>query len=241
MAKQRHLSRAPIAEAVVDIRASLPQSFEITELSRLPDEVSGNFLAPEPMKGFGGTFEFGKDLEQPRSQAIDKGVVGYSYKSVDSTKVLQLRKDGFTLNRLKPYDDWSNLRDEARQLWNIYLSLAHPESISRIALRYINHLNIPISGDQLNLDEYLISAPQVPNELPQTILSFFIGLFYLILRLAPLQLLTKLLNLCLIQKLPRLFLISTHLYKGISIPRVTIFGTYSKNFMFLRTTFSSLT
>jgi uncharacterized protein (TIGR04255 family) len=173
MAKQRHLTRAPIAEAVVDIRASLPQGFDITELSRLPDEVSGNFQASESMKGFVGSFEFGKELEQPRSQAIDKGVVGYIYKSVDSTKVLQLRNDGFTLSKLKPYDNWSKLRDEARQLWNIYLSLAQPESISRIALRYINHLNIPNSADKFNFDEYLTTAPQIPNELPQAILSFF--------------------------------------------------------------------
>ena len=173
MAKQRHLTQAPIAEAVVDIRASLPQSFDITELSHLPDGVSGNFLASESMKGFFGSIEFGKELEKPRTQAIDRGIVGYSYKSVDSTKVLQLRNDGFTLNKLKPYDDWSKLRDEARQLWNIYLGLARPESISRIALRYINHLNIPNSVENFDFGEYLTSAPQVPNELPQAILSFF--------------------------------------------------------------------
>lgn len=173
MAKKRHLASAPITEAVVDIRASLPQRFEVSELSQLPAEVSGSFLNAETMKGFIGSFEYEKEHQQLRSQAIDKGIIGYIYKSHDSTKVLQLRNDGFTLSKLKPYEDWSKLRDEARHLWKIYVGLAHPESVSRIALRYINHMNIPISGEKFDFDEYLTCAPQVPQELPQAISSFF--------------------------------------------------------------------
>ena len=242
MAKQRHLTKAPIAEAVVDIRASLPQQFDMAELRRLPDEVAGNFQSPEIMKGFVGSFEFGKELEQPRSQAIDKGIVGYAYKSIDSTKVLQLRNNGFTLNKLKPYEDWSKLRDEARQLWNMYRNKTHPESISRIALRYINHLNIPHSGDQLNFDEFLTAAPQVPHELPQAVLSpSFIGWYCLIQRPALSQLLIRRLNLLLILRLCRLFLILMHLFRETLSLMVTIFGVHSKNFMFLKMMFSFLT
>lgn len=177
MAKQRHLTSAPIAEAVVDIRTALPKDFDVTSLSQLPSEIAERFPQSEPITAYSGKFEYDIKLKLAKAEAIDGGVVGHLFKTTDATKALQFRNDGFTFSKLKPYQDWARLRDEALDLWRIYVRNAKPESVSRVALRYINHLSIPFAGDRLDLDEYLTSSPKVPagddTPMPQGIASFF--------------------------------------------------------------------
>lgn len=173
MAKQRHLTRAPVAEAVVDIRTALPKDFDTTSLSQLPSEIAARFAQSEALKTYSGSFEYDSKLQCAKAEAIDGGVVGHIFKTADATKVLQFRNDGFTFSKLKPYEDWARLRDEALDLWRVYVRNAKPESVSRVALRYINHLSIPFAGDRLDFDEYLTASPKVPGDLPQGIVSFF--------------------------------------------------------------------
>lgn len=79
--------------------------------------------------------------------------------------------DGFTFSRLHPYITWKQLRDEAYRLWKIYTDITSPELINRVAVRYINNLNIPMPiGD---FGDYLTAPPIVPEKLPQGISSFF--------------------------------------------------------------------
>ena len=72
------------------------------------------------------------------SQSSAGGPDGYLFTSVDGRQVVQARLDGFTFSRLKPYDKWESLRDEARELWQHYVQIASPETVTRVALRYIN-------------------------------------------------------------------------------------------------------
>jgi uncharacterized protein (TIGR04255 family) len=78
--------------------------------------------------------------------------------------------DGFTFNRLKPYTSWEHILPEALRLWEVYVGLANPQGITRLALRYINHLNLPRPG--VELDDYIVTAPRVPPSVPQLLSSF---------------------------------------------------------------------
>ena len=173
MARQRHLSKAPITEAVVDIRAALPKDSDVTSLNKLQPRFAERFSKVEAIKNISAKFEYDGKSQLLKSETIDSGIIGTKFTSTDSTKVLQFRNDGFTFSKLKPYEEWSRLRDEASELWREYMSIAKPESVSRVALRFINHLNIPFTSDKLDFDDYFISAAKVPPELPQGIVSFF--------------------------------------------------------------------
>ena len=35
-----------------------------------------------------------------------------------------VRGDGFTFNKLKPYDGWTAMRDEAKELWSVRYAMA---------------------------------------------------------------------------------------------------------------------
>ena len=170
MARNRHLPNAPISEALIDIRVVYPDEVDVNLFGSIPSNIASLFPTKKAIKSLVAGFRL--NMEEASTQSLDESIVGYRYESEDTTKVVQMRKDGFTFSKLKPYENWEALCREAKELFNVYLEIAEPSSISRVAVRYINHLNVPFGSGTFEFDDYLTSAPQVPDELPQGITSF---------------------------------------------------------------------
>ena len=100
--------------------------------------------------------------------------IGYKCVSEDGRQICQARINGFSFSRLFPYEKWSLLRDESQRLWNIYRDRVQPTEIIRIAVRYINRIDIP--GDRAELSDYLRTFPEVSEDLPQDLTGFFMQL-----------------------------------------------------------------
>jgi uncharacterized protein (TIGR04255 family) len=158
MAQERHLSRAPITEAVIDLRCKLGPEFDLAAFHELQRSV--DYGEPKQMKLFAVTMrqEAGKDLE---SRQLNHGLIGWKFTSADRKQVVQFRKDGFTFSRLAPYTHWEDVFEEASRLFSLYTAAARPEEISRPAVRYINRLPLPESevGD---FSPYLTAPPPCP-------------------------------------------------------------------------------
>lgn len=168
-----HLPRAPITEALIDLRVDLPEDISLERLGTMHEEVSADY----PNKR--DRIEHHAALRLTRSEGAQLAhqsykVNGFVFESVDGTQVVQARLDGFTFNRLKPYETWEHLRDEARALWNTYEHLAKPTRIKRIALRYINKIELPLPmGD---FGDWLQTLPAIDPRLPQQIAGYFMRL-----------------------------------------------------------------
>lgn len=161
------LSKAPITEAVLDIRVKVSADVQIGHLNSLYDSVSGQYPDKKERHKWEGKLEFKKGVA-PISTSVEE-IDGYMFYSADKKQILQARQDGFTFSRLKPYETWESFRDEAHRLWQIYRDVVSPE-ITRVALRYINKMEIPLTSK--NLSDHLSAAPIVPNNLPQGVSSF---------------------------------------------------------------------
>lgn len=111
-----------------------------------------------------------KPGKPPEFAVRDQGVVGYRFRSADHRTIAQFRRNGFTFNRLKPYASWDQVFPEACRLWKIYTNTAPPEEISRIAVRFINRLLLPLAN--LEFSDYLAAPPALPRDVPQSISSF---------------------------------------------------------------------
>jgi len=166
MATQRYLSNAPITEALVDVRVKLPANVDVESLALIGDFVRERYSAKrKELRGFEARFEVHEE-QLPQTTTIDRGVVGYLYRSADEKQVLQVRQDGFTYSKLRPYKNWEDLRDEARRLWKFYVDVAKPETITRVALRYINHLT-GIPTPIHDYSEHLKTPPVITANLNQ--------------------------------------------------------------------------
>jgi len=164
----RHLSKAPIKEAVIDLHVNLADDIVVTELGA--SSILSSLGYPEENKITEGSIGLKLEQNQSITTNVENKHLGYRYTSEDRTKVVQFRLDGFTFSQLEPYESWDEMRKEAMKLWNIYLDIANPSSVIRVATRFINILRIPMPvGD---IDDYLTEAPKIPKQLPQLITSF---------------------------------------------------------------------
>ena len=162
------LPKAPITEALVDIRCKLPKGFNVDQFKIIGAKISKDYPKEKVIRFQETKIDF---KEEEQSVTTHRGINGYRYESSDGTKIVQLRLDGFTFNRLKPYKNWEEVRDDSLRIWNLYRESIKPEIINRIALRYINNLNIPMPINDFG--DYLTCPPEVPEGLPQGIISFF--------------------------------------------------------------------
>ena len=163
------MRNAPITEAILDIRAKLPAGVDVAGLLSLHSKIAEQYPNKQERRKWEGEIVLGENA-QPEARSTVKEVDGYLFRSLDNTRIVQYRLDGFTFNQLKPYDTWEKFRDEAKRLWNFYIEAVAPEQVTRIALRYINQMLIP--GPQINFDDYLVAGPPVPKKLPQQVSSF---------------------------------------------------------------------
>jgi uncharacterized protein (TIGR04255 family) len=161
-----HLSKAPIIEALVDIRFSTKEELSLDVFEEIYSHISEQYSKKHQTKQVTITFGANDAAAPPPSENL----LGFRYDSPDDGFVLQLKRTGFTLSKLAPYSDWTQLRTEAQRLWQLVTDYIGEATIVRAALRYINR--IEVLGDTIDFDDYLVAGPRIPIGLPQTLSEF---------------------------------------------------------------------
>ena len=169
MASQ-HYAKAPITEAIIDVRVTPVESLRLSELQRTHKGQEATYPEIEPVSVAVGQMHVGQGV----STTASSKQIGFWFRSADGRQLFQSRLDGFSMNRLMPYESWSPFRTEARRLWDIYRSVAKPQSVTRIAVRYVNRLDIPLP--MRDFRDYLRTVPEVSAELPQGLAGYFMQL-----------------------------------------------------------------
>lgn len=167
MATPRTLLRPPITEALVDFRAP-------TELSKPAFEAFAAELRAEFPK-MRERREFKADLQITNGKLIPPTATdtfhGLILENEGGTLTVQLRRDGFTYNNLTSYIGGDQLLANALAIWTRFAAVAKPAWVSRVALRYINELNLPlVDGDEFR--KFLTAPPELPDGAPQKVSEF---------------------------------------------------------------------
>ncbi len=166
--KFAQLQHPPIVEALLDIRATLPKGVQIEQLERLED----SFKEMYPTKKAHFLWDMrvaSETLEVVKGGGKD----GFVFQSLDGQRLIQARLNGFTFNKLKPYDSWTNFSAEARSAWSIFLSTAHPIHVNRLGLRFINVIRLPFGSE---FKDYFHTSVVIAPELPQSLENFMVRL-----------------------------------------------------------------
>lgn len=162
---QETYPHAPIVEAVLDIRTRLSKPLSDASLEDLKSREQASY--PTFRQPFQVQFKVErKDAATEPSTAITSTANGGAMYSADQKQIFQVRQDGFSHNRLAPYQDWASFSSEARRLWNLYREVVQPEYIELLGLNYINSITLPRG---VEISEYLKAYIQVPKALPQTL------------------------------------------------------------------------
>jgi len=169
VAEQKHLANAPIKEAVIEIRTIASDGFEIElfDSDQSDFELDG-YSKKDVLKS--QEFEIKLEDNDVKKQSVSAQLLGYRYCSDDQKHIVSFQKTAFTFSRLKPYENWDAFCGEAEKLWKIYIAKANPIKATRIATRFINIIDIPLPIRDFS--DYLVSPPEIPDGLPQSISSY---------------------------------------------------------------------
>lgn len=161
-----HYARAPIAEAIIEIRCELPAETDLNDLQQVRDE--NEFPTAEKTVTVTGILDVRPDGVQ---QTTTGQQTGHAFRSADARHVLQSRLDGFSFACLAPYERWESFSSEAERHWERYRIAAKPRRATRLGVRYVNKIDVP--GQHVEIKDYLRTAVDVSPYLPQSISSYF--------------------------------------------------------------------
>jgi len=165
-----HYSKAPITEAIIDLKVTLPDGFTVENLADIHTHVRDHFPIKEPMHTGSLLFQSGPSIKIDASREHH----GFLFRSEDGLRIFQATLSGFTFNRLAPYHTWEEFSSDARNLWEVYKDICKPSSVTRAEVRFINRLDLP--GPMLDFKDYLRTVPEVSPDLSQGLSSFFMQL-----------------------------------------------------------------
>lgn len=169
----RHYTRAPIAEALIDLQVEFASPPPASEFQASAHKLKDRFPTSAPIHFLEMNVNGPSDGSAP---SLQSGVseVGVRLTSAASDRILQLQRRGFTYSHMAPYTQWSSFRDETAELWTQFVDRFKPSKVTRVAVRYINRIVIPAA--KADPKEYFRLFPNVPDEMPQTITGCFMQL-----------------------------------------------------------------
>jgi len=153
----------PIVEAIVDIDCELSPGVNLADLEA-PARDSLRDKYPQLQKRLLKQLRIHKQDESAHEHELKDGELEtLLLRSEDNRQLTQFRKTGYSFNRLAPYEGMDAYLAEIERTWKNYCAIAQPLRISKIGLRTINRIAMPLdSNGGLNLDAYLKTGPRLP-------------------------------------------------------------------------------
>lgn len=149
-------SKDPINEAVIQIATGSQSSQD--SLSKIANHFKAEYPHQEPLT----EVDFMIDTTGGATH-IRQELRGYRLTSITSPDVLVVQPGGIVAARLAPYAGWEQLLAATKSAWSQWRRVGNSGAISRLGVRYINRLDIPImTTANLDFSEYLKYFPNVP-------------------------------------------------------------------------------
>ncbi len=126
-------TNAPIKEAVFDFQVRGGQPFSQNAYQQFLDKRTSYIVS--------GKLQDVNVSADPVSAT--KEITGYRCATEDNKQIALFKKHGFSFIRLEPYTGWDKSYEEALRLWQTYCDIRKPQTITRLAVRFINQFQIP--------------------------------------------------------------------------------------------------
>lgn len=167
------LTKAPIVEAIFDIQTVADPGMASERLASIAPPSSDEYPIVQVRESIRSDLRFNPDGSVDASNS-HRGRDGRLFRSRDGRQAVQFNLNGFSFNRLKPYDTWDSFFATAWMHWERYRDAARPASVSRVGVRYINRLPLPLPFNDFK--DYVRTTPEIAPDLPQALASFLMRL-----------------------------------------------------------------
>jgi uncharacterized protein (TIGR04255 family) len=164
-----HYPNAPIIEATLDI--------QVKASSPLPAQAA--FL--EFAKSVSDEYPNSADINHLEVSLLPAGpaptigqaarITGVRLTQPGNERALMVQQRGLTFSHMPPYTSWATFQPEARKLWRRYMDIVKPVGVERVALRYVNRIDI--AQRSIELEDYFDLYPHVSKSIKHETAAFF--------------------------------------------------------------------
>ncbi len=158
---EQHYARAPIVEAVFDVRFS--EALSERDMERLRDRLNSRYPTIEDRKYI--------KIEVKADKVITtSNPAGYKMTASNAVDVVLVQPNDFSSVRLAPYQTWEVFVDVARENYELFTKVVGRKTITRVATRFINRFDIPteeIEGH--DVAEWVSTSILLPDALTKAI------------------------------------------------------------------------
>lgn len=166
-----HLENAPIIEAIVDIDCDLPPNYNLVlNEPRVREALKDAY--PKIRRQYLHEHKVSRTKDLPPQIDILQGLKALQFQSEDEKQLVQFRTNGFSFNRLAPYDGLDEYLPEVKTKWELFSEIVKPLQVRKIGLRTINRILLPLESGRVKLDDFLKVGPRLPDEDTLTFVGF---------------------------------------------------------------------
>jgi len=149
----RSYKRPPAVETVIELKYRTP--IDEQTIKKVAKKFRPHYPRSERQTGV----EYRVDIKTGKIDTVPEWH-GLKLASEDAADVLFIRTMGFSHIRLAPYLGWNRFIDGATRNWVTAIGVIGRRAISRVGLRYMNRLDVPVQKDkELKIEDYLRIIP----------------------------------------------------------------------------------
>ena len=159
---QPSYKRAPITEAVIAINFAQPLAPDL--IASVSDKFSAYYPKHHNVENVKVAVQIPASQQDIPKTKIDRDV-GHRRSSVDMTELVVLWPSAFAISQLAPYPGWDVFSQRFVRDWKIWKRNVDFRDVSRLGVRYINRIDIPMpkDGNILEYEAYLNIYPKLPD------------------------------------------------------------------------------
>jgi len=154
--------RPPIIEAAIEIRFS--DQLSEKEVDKLAKQLKPLYPLETPEIGL----EVMLHMSSGVTQSLNKETkLGYKLQKDNFEELLLIHIGKVAVLRQAPYPNWDTFLESFKTVWSALYKTSGFRKISRIGLRYINRIDVPISDntDLINISDFLTIGIDCPEKL----------------------------------------------------------------------------
>ncbi|QOF71840.1 TIGR04255 family protein [Aminobacter sp. SR38] len=149
--------KAPIVEAIIDLRVNTP--VEAAELDRLAKKLGVRYPNHSEVKGVEVLIESASN-----QVGVKHSNAGYRLTSNDQADICVINATGVTTSRLAPYGGWEALVESAHENWDAWTKISGNSQAVRVGVRFINRIDVPRDADgNVLVFDYIRLRPEFPS------------------------------------------------------------------------------
>lgn len=159
MAEQPY-KRPPITEAVIHI--AFGAAVSVADLEKVNRALTESYPQHQDTRNVNVEFAVPQNATATPAARLRNNEMGHRRSSDDQTQIIVLWPTSVVFSQLAPYPGWNEFFGRFIRDWALWKKANGHRNIVRIGVRYVNRIDIPITGPLIKHEEYIDIYPHLP-------------------------------------------------------------------------------